>query len=184
MRRSAAATLWWTRSLPTPPPSRRRLWRGLARAAARAAAKALFQGFLRLRPRCEHCGLDFSFADSADGPAFFVMFFAGFIVAGSALAVEMLYPPPYWVHALLWAPLILITTLVPLRPMKGLLIALQYHHKAAEGRSRPAMRREPLAVRQRLDRARSCRAVRACRARHLRRRSAPGSSSARRGRKR
>ena len=34
----------------------------------------------------------------------------------------------------LWVPLILLTTLAPLRPMKGLLIALQYHHKAAEGR--------------------------------------------------
>jgi len=34
----------------------------------------------------------------------------------------------------LWGPLILITTLVPLRPMKGLLIALQYRHGAAEGR--------------------------------------------------
>jgi uncharacterized protein (DUF983 family) len=94
----------------------------------------LFQGFLSLRPRCEHCGLDFSFADSADAPAFFVMFFSGFIVAGSALAVEVLYSPPYWVHALLWGPLILITALLPLRPLKGLMIGLQYHHKAAEGR--------------------------------------------------
>ncbi len=36
--------------------------------------------------------------------------------------------------ALLWGPLILVTTLAPLRPMKGLMIALQYLHKAAEGR--------------------------------------------------
>jgi len=62
------------------------------------------------------------------------MFLSGFIVAGSALAVEIVYAPPYWVHALLWGPLILITTLLPLRLVKGLLIALQYHHKAAEGR--------------------------------------------------
>ena len=62
------------------------------------------------------------------------MFLSGLIVAGSALAVEIIYAPPYWVHALLWGPLILITTLLPLRPVKGLLIALQYHHKAAEGR--------------------------------------------------
>jgi uncharacterized protein (DUF983 family) len=34
----------------------------------------------------------------------------------------------------LWLPLILVVTLGPLRPMKGLMIALQYHHKAAEGR--------------------------------------------------
>src|SRR6266498_3084325 len=36
--------------------------------------------------------------------------------------------------SILWGPLILVTTLVPLRPVKGLLIALQYHHKAAESR--------------------------------------------------
>ena len=107
---------------------------GLLGRCPRCGKGRLFQGFLALRPRCEHCGLDFSFVDSADGPAVFVIFISGFIVAGSALAVEMLYAPPYWVHAVLWGPLILITTLGPLRPMKGLLIALQYHHKAAEGR--------------------------------------------------
>jgi uncharacterized protein (DUF983 family) len=108
--------------------------RGLAGRCPRCGKGRLFAGFLALAPRCEACGLDYSFVDSADGPAFFVMFFSGFVVAGAALAVEVLYAPPYWVHALLWTPLILLTTLAPLRPVKGLLIGLQYHHKAAEGR--------------------------------------------------
>lgn len=107
---------------------------GLLGRCPRCGEGRLFQGFLALCTRCERCGLDFSFADSADAPAFFVMFISGFIVAGSALAVEMVYSPPYWVHAALWIPLILVTTLVPLRPLKGLMIALQYHHQAAEGR--------------------------------------------------
>jgi uncharacterized protein (DUF983 family) len=117
---------------PATPPSP--IAAGLLGRCPRCGKGRLFQGFLAPRPRSEHCGLDFSFVDSADGPAFFVMFLSGFIVAGSALAVEIIYAPPYWVHALLWGPLILITTLLPLRPVKGLLIALQYHHKAAEGR--------------------------------------------------
>ena len=58
----------------------------------------------------------------------------GGIVVFAALLTEILYQPPYWLHAALWLPLILIVTLVPLRLIKGLLIALQYHHKAAEGR--------------------------------------------------
>jgi uncharacterized protein (DUF983 family) len=94
----------------------------------------LFRGFLTLRPSCEVCGLDYSFVDAGDGPAVLIMFFAGFIVVGAALVVEVNYQPPLWVHAALWAPLILLTTVGPLRPMKGLLIALQFHHKAAEGR--------------------------------------------------
>ena len=95
---------------------------------------ALFTGFLKLRPRCEACGLDYGFADAGDGPAVFVIFFAGAVVVFAALGVEVLYQPPYWLHAVLWGPLILLTTLGPLRPLKGVMIALQYHHKAAEGR--------------------------------------------------
>jgi uncharacterized protein (DUF983 family) len=94
----------------------------------------MFSGFLGLKPRCEACGLDYSFIDAGDGPAVFVILFAGFVVVGAALVAEIRYAPPLWVHAVLWVPLILLTTLVPLRAMKGLLIALQYHHKAAEGR--------------------------------------------------
>jgi uncharacterized protein (DUF983 family) len=94
----------------------------------------LFRGFLTVRPRCEACGLDYGFADSGDGPAVFIILIAGFIVVGAALIVEALYHPPYWVHAVLWIPLIAVVTLGPLRPMKGLMIALQYHHKAEESR--------------------------------------------------
>ena len=94
----------------------------------------LFTGLLTLRPRCEVCGLDYGFVDAGDGPAVFVIMIAGFLVCGAALVIEMRYAPPLWVHAVLWLPLVLITTIGPLRPLKGLLIALQFHHKAAEGR--------------------------------------------------
>ncbi len=107
---------------------------GLACRCPRCGQGRLLQGFLTLRPRCESCGLDFGFADSGDGPAVFVVFLAGAIVVACALITEVLYEPPFWLHALLWGPLILITTLTPLRPMKGLMIALQYHHKVAEDR--------------------------------------------------
>jgi uncharacterized protein (DUF983 family) len=63
----------------------------------------------------------------------FVILIGGGIVVFAALIVEALYQPPYWLHAALWLPLILIVTLAPLRPLKGLMIALQYHHKAQEG---------------------------------------------------
>jgi uncharacterized protein (DUF983 family) len=107
---------------------------GLACVCPRCGKGKLFQGFLTLRPCCQACGLDYGFADSGDGPAVFIMFFAGFIVVAAALVTEVVYKPPFWVHAALWLPLILIVTIAPLRPMKGLMIALQYHHKAAEER--------------------------------------------------
>lgn len=94
----------------------------------------LYDGFLDLRPRCEQCGLDYAFADAGDGPAIFIILFAGFVVVFAALIVEVLYQPPFWLHAVLWLPIILAVTVLPLRPLKSLMIALQFHHKAAEGK--------------------------------------------------
>lgn len=108
--------------------------RGLACRCPRCGKGRLFAGFLTPQPRCEACGLEYGFADSGDGPAVFIMFFAGFIVVAAALVTEAVFHPPYWVHAVLWVPLILIVTLGPLRPMKGVMISLQYFYKAAESR--------------------------------------------------
>ena len=108
--------------------------RGLRGRCPRCGEGRLFQGFLKLRAKCDHCGLDYKFADAGDGPAVFVILIGGGIVVFAALLTEVAYQPPYWLHAALWLPLILIVTLAPLRLIKGLLIALQYHHKAAEGR--------------------------------------------------
>lgn len=93
----------------------------------------LFDGFIRLAPRCRVCGLDVSFADSADGPAVFVILIAGFLVAGAALIVEIAYAPPLWAHAVLWGPLVLLLSLGLLRPLKGILVAMQYVHRAKQG---------------------------------------------------
>src|SRR5688572_21395984 len=104
---------------------------GLTGRCPRCGKGRLFDGFLSVQPQCEACGLDYGFADAGDGPAVFVMFLAGFIVAGSALVVEFLYQPPFWLHALIWGPLAVLVCVAPLRPLKGLMIALQYHFQAA-----------------------------------------------------
>ena len=66
-------------------------------------------------------------------------------MVATALIVEVKYEPPFWLHAVLWVPLILATTLLPLRALKGLMIALQYPSQgrrgpAASGTSRDAER--------------------------------------------
>jgi uncharacterized protein (DUF983 family) len=94
----------------------------------------MFSGYLPRAPRCKMCGLDYSFADSGDGPAVFVILVTGFIVVGAALYVEMVYSPPYWLPAALWGPLAILLPLLLLRSFKGVLIALQYKNKAQEGR--------------------------------------------------
>ena len=116
----------------TPRPSPWKI--GLSGRCPHCGEGRLFEGFLKVRPRCSACGLDFSFADSADGPAVFIMLIAGFAVLGAALYVEIAYEPPIWLHLAVWLPLSIIVCLAMLRPMKGLAIALQYANKAEEGR--------------------------------------------------
>jgi uncharacterized protein (DUF983 family) len=108
--------------------------RGLACRCPRCGEGKLYAGFLTLRPRCAACGLDYSFIDVGDGAAVFSILIGGAIVVACALIVEVKYQPPFWLHAALWLPMVLITTLLPLRSIKSLLVALQFHHKAQEGR--------------------------------------------------
>jgi uncharacterized protein (DUF983 family) len=94
----------------------------------------LFDGFLKLAPRCDVCGLDFSFADPADGPAFFVLCFACIPAVFLALWIDAVFAAPIWVHLVTTLPFLLVTCILPLRPLKGWLVASQYIYKAEEGR--------------------------------------------------
>ena len=106
---------------------------GLAGRCPRCGGGALFDGYLKLRPACRRCGLDYSFADAGDGPAVFVILIIGFVVVGLALWLELAFSPPLWVHFILWAPLTVVLCLALLRLLKGVLITLQYKHSAREG---------------------------------------------------
>ncbi len=107
---------------------------GLTCSCPRCGKGKLFAGYINLAPRCSECGLDYSFADSGDGPAVFVILAGGLVAVLTVLAVELIWRPSYWVHAAFGIPAVLIATLLPLRFLKSVLIALQFHHKAAEAR--------------------------------------------------
>ena len=94
----------------------------------------LFDGFLKVAPRCAACGYDLSAADSGDGPAVFVILIAGFAVAFAALITEFTIHPPMWVHLVIWLPLTLGLSLGLMRPLKGVLLAAQFMNKASEAR--------------------------------------------------
>src|SRR5918998_1145777 len=71
---------------------------GLKCRCPRCGKGRLFNGFLTLAPHCDSCGLDYSFADPADGPAFFVMMAMSVPVTALAVWIELTYEPPFWVH--------------------------------------------------------------------------------------
>ena len=112
-------------------------WRtGIRGNCPRCGQGHLFSGFLSLRPSCEVCGLDYSFADPADGPAFFVICFACIPSVFLSVWLEVSFQASLWVQVFVTGPFTLLTCIPPLRPLKGWLVASQYFYKAEEGKLR------------------------------------------------
>lgn len=106
---------------------------GLRGKCPRCGQGHIFDGFLKMRQSCEVCGLDYSYADPADGPAIFVQLFACVPGVVFMIALELLFNPPIWVHLFVSLPMVVLSTVAPLRPLKGWLVASQFFFEAREG---------------------------------------------------
>lgn len=104
---------------------------GLLCRCPRCGEGKLYKGLLTVAERCDACELDLTAQDSGDGPAVFVIFIIGMLAVGLAAIVELTYAPPTWVHLIYQVPFVVGGSILLLRPLKALLIALQYRHKAA-----------------------------------------------------
>ena len=116
---------------------------GLRGRCPRCGSGSLFDGFLSLRDRCDVCDLDFGFADTADGPAFFVICLTCIPVVAFSVWLEVGFGAAYWLNALLTLPLLFVFCVLPLRPIKGMMVAQQYRHDAKEGVWDDKPRRQP-----------------------------------------
>jgi uncharacterized protein (DUF983 family) len=99
-------------------------------------AHTLFSGWVRFADKCRGCGLDFESFNVGDGPAAFLIFIVGTITVVSALVVDGVFSPPWWVH-LVWIPVATVLTLAGLRISKAILLAQTYKYRAREGRIAP-----------------------------------------------
>ena len=106
---------------------------GLACRCPRCGQGKLLVGLLKPAPSCTNCGLDFRPAESGDGPVAFIILILGALVIPFVFWVEFRFDPPFWVHLVLWPPIVVGGMLLLTRPAKGLLIALHLHHRAGEG---------------------------------------------------
>jgi uncharacterized protein (DUF983 family) len=100
----------------------------------RCGSRTLFAGLATFAPKCRACGLDFQGFNVGDGPAAFLILIVGGLIVGLAIAVELGAQPPFWVHILLWLPLATAAVIAALRVAKAALLALEYRHRAREGR--------------------------------------------------
>ncbi len=101
--------------------------RGLGGRCPACGEGRLFRTFLKVADRCSACGEDFSHHRADDFPAYLVIVLVGHIVVPLAMYVEIAWTPAYWVHAILWLPLVVGLGLGLLQPVKGAIVAMQWH---------------------------------------------------------
>ena len=87
----------------------------------------LFGRFLKIVPTCAACGEEMHHHRADDFPAYLVILIVGHIIVPSQLLTEQFLEPPLWVHLAIWLPLTLVMTLGLLQPVKGVIVALQWH---------------------------------------------------------
>lgn len=104
-------------------------WKGLC---PRCGKGRMFRSWLKVSERCEACGLDYRFAAPDDGPAFFSLCIIAFPLTFLIVWFQVAVSPPWWVHLFTSLPLMALGTVLPLRPIKGWLVASQYVNKAQE----------------------------------------------------
>ena len=103
------------------------LWRGLLGRCPCCGEGRMFRAFLKISDRCDACGEDLFHHRADDFPAYIVILVLGHLLVPAALYVDARFAPPYWVHLALWLPIILGLTVGLLQPVKGVIIALQWH---------------------------------------------------------
>lgn len=110
------------------------VWAGIKGRCPHCGKGKLFAGFIDVAKSCDVCGADFSKADSGDGPVIFIIMLASLVVLGSMLVIDTLYSPPMWLLMAIFMPLMTALVLGLMRPFKGVLITLQFHHKAEQAK--------------------------------------------------
>ena len=98
------------------------------RVCPRCGEGKIYNGLLSVKDRCDVCALDLHGQDTADGPAFFVITIMGALIVALPALVEWIMPLPFWMHAMIWLPLLFIGSLWMLRFFKAWMIALEYKH--------------------------------------------------------
>lgn len=109
---------------------------GLKQRCGNCGEGRLFTRYLVFQDSCEVCGQDFTIADTADGPAFFVGFAVLILLAPFYFILPML-DLPIWLTALGYAAIVAATAglcLALLPPAKAVLFNLQIRHKAEEAK--------------------------------------------------
>jgi uncharacterized protein (DUF983 family) len=87
----------------------------------------MFGRFLKVADRCPACGEELFHHRADDFPAYLVIVLVGHTVVPLALLVETEYAPAMWLQVALWVPVTIGLALGLIQPVKGAVVAMQWH---------------------------------------------------------
>src|SRR3954447_16283044 len=100
--------------------------RGLRGRCPRCGEGKLFRAFLKVDDHCSVCGQDFTGHRADDLPAYLVIVLVGHIVVPVILWVETNYSLSTPLQLAIYLPLMLVSSLVLLQPVKGAVVGVQW----------------------------------------------------------
>lgn len=87
----------------------------------------MFRAYLKVADECPACHEELHHQRADDFPAYLVIILVGHIVVPIAMWIEIAYSPAYWLQAVIGLPLIAGMAIGLLQPLKGAVVALQWH---------------------------------------------------------
>lgn len=87
----------------------------------------MFRAYLKVADECPHCGEELHHHRADDFPAYLVIVIVGHILVPIVLAVETAFAPPMLLSIPLWLTTAAAMCTGLLQPVKGAVVALQWH---------------------------------------------------------
>ncbi len=114
-----------------PPPAQQRsvleaMRRGGVGKCPACGEGALFARYLKVADQCPACAEELHHHCADDAPPYFTILIVGHLIVAGVMMVEDYFHPNYWVHILMWFPLIIALSLLLLPRVKGALVGLQW----------------------------------------------------------
>ena len=87
----------------------------------------MFGKFLKVAEACDVCGEELHHHRADDFPAYIVISIVGHIMLSMTFWIEVSFAPPMWVQLVSVLPTGALLTLWIIQPIKGAVVAIQWH---------------------------------------------------------
>ncbi len=114
-------------TMPVPQSLTTSLMRGLHGKCPACNEGSVFRAHLKVADACSKCGEEFHHHRADDFPAYIVILILGHILVPLVMFTEKHFSPPYLFHVLVWPPVAVGLSWLMLQPVKGMVVALQWH---------------------------------------------------------